>query len=175
MKTAILQNRLQIGRCPAPELMAEGVVVGIGSDRPAPDRPFDMFRHMFQVMRYHARHFRDDTVLPATRVLEMATIEGAKVLGMEHEIGSLEPGKRADLILVDLTAPHLAPLGAPVRRLATFANGGDVEATIVDGQVLMEGRKVHGCDMVAIGREAQAAAARAFERIGFSADQFAWS
>ncbi|MCC6470348.1 MAG: amidohydrolase family protein [Alphaproteobacteria bacterium] len=163
------------GRCPAPELMQRGIVVGIGSDGPAPDRPFDMFRHLFQLMRYHARHFRDDTVLPATRALEMATIEGAKALGMEKEIGSLEPGKRADVILVDLTAPHLAPLGAPVRRLATFANGGDVDMVLVNGRILMEGRKVPGHDMLAIGREAQASASRALERIGFTADQFGWS
>ena len=163
------------GRCPAPELMARGVVVGIGSDAPAPDRPFDMFRHMFQAMRYHARHFRSETALPATRVLEMATIEGARALGLEAEIGSLEPGKKADIILVDLMKPHLAPIGSPVRRLATFANGADVDTVIVDGRVLMAGRTVAGVDERAIIAEAGIAAARAAGRIGLGEPGATWA
>ena len=68
-----------------------------------------MFRHMFQAMRYHRFHFRDPDVLPAGRVLAMATIEAAQALGMEDEIGSLEVGKKADIILIDMQQPHLYP------------------------------------------------------------------
>jgi cytosine/adenosine deaminase-related metal-dependent hydrolase len=114
----------------------------LGSDGTAPDRGYDMFRHMWQCMHYHRRHFRDTSYLPPGKVLEMATIDGARALGMEAEIGSLEVGKKADLILVDLFKPHLYPLNMPVYRIAYFANGADVDTVIVDGKVLMEGRKV---------------------------------
>ncbi len=130
------------GRCPAPELAEQGITVSLGTDAAAPDRPFDMFRNMFQAHRYHARHFRDDRVMPPERLLEMATIEGARALSMESEIGSLEPGKRADIILVNMRQPHLWPPANPLQRLARFANGADVDTTIVGGRVLMRARKL---------------------------------
>jgi 5-methylthioadenosine/S-adenosylhomocysteine deaminase len=130
------------GRCPVPELLDAGVTVMLGSDGTAPDRGYDMFRHMWQCMHYHRRHFRDTSYLPPGKVLEMATIDAARALGLEREIGSLEAGKRADLILVDLFKPHLYPLNMPVYRIAYFANGADVDTVLVDGRVLMEGRKV---------------------------------
>jgi 5-methylthioadenosine/S-adenosylhomocysteine deaminase len=130
------------GRCPATELMAAGVTVSLGTDAAAPDRSFDMFRNMFQAHRYHARHFRDDSVLQPMQLLEMATIEGARALSMEEEIGSLEPGKRADIILVNMRQPHLWPPANPLQRLARFANGADVDTTIVGGRILMRSRKL---------------------------------
>lgn len=155
------------GRCPAPELMDGGVVVALGSDAPAPDRPFDMFRHMFMAMRLHARHFRDETVLPPARVLRMATIDGAKALSLDGEIGSIEVGKRADLILVDLRKPHLAALGSLVEGVVSFASGADVDAVLVDGRILMEGGRVLTLDepaiLAAAGRAAALARARSLE------------
>lgn len=124
-------------RCPVIELLDAGVTVMLGSDGVAPDRSYDMFRHMFQAMRYHRFHFRDPDVLPPGKVLEMATIDAARALGMEDEIGSLEVGKKADLILVDMHEPHLMPLQMPLYRVAYFANGNDVETVIVDGEILM--------------------------------------
>lgn len=129
-------------RCPATELIDAGVTVMLGSDGVAPDRSYDMFRHMFQAMRYHRFHFRDASVLPPGKVLEMATIDAARALGMEKELGSLEPGKKADVILIDMFKPHLYPLNMPVYRVVYFANGNDVDTVIVNGEVLMEGRKV---------------------------------
>ena len=82
-----------MGRCPVPELLDAGVKVMLGSDAGAPDRSYDMFRHMFQCMRYHRRHYRDARVLPPGKVLEMATIDGANALGLANELGSIEPGK----------------------------------------------------------------------------------
>jgi cytosine/adenosine deaminase-related metal-dependent hydrolase len=90
------------GRCPVPELIDAGITVAIGSDGAAPDRGYDMFRHMWQCMHYHRRHARDPLVLPHGKVLEMATIDAARAIGLDNDIGSLEAGKRADLILVDL-------------------------------------------------------------------------
>jgi 5-methylthioadenosine/S-adenosylhomocysteine deaminase len=131
-----------LARCPAIELMDAGVTVALGSDATAPDRSGDMFRHMQQAMHYHKTFFKDPKVLPPGKALEMCTIDGAKALGMETEIGSLEKGKKADVVLVDLARPHMYPLHMPVFRLIHFANGNDVSTVIVDGRVLMRDRKV---------------------------------
>ena len=155
-------------RCPAPELMAEGVTISLGTDAAAPDRSFDMFRNMFQAHRYHARHFQDDNVLPPLQLLEMATIGGARALSMESEIGSLEVGKRADILLVNMRQPHLWPPVDPIQRLARFANGADVDTTIVDGRVLMRGRKLVGQDENAILDRAEKAFRLSMHRAGLA-------
>ena len=89
--TSIVHNPSAImsirGRCPVPELIDAGVTVALGSDGAAPDRSYDMFRHMFQCMHYHRRHFRDSGVLPHGKLLEMVTIDAARALGLEREIG----------------------------------------------------------------------------------------
>lgn len=95
---------------------------------------------------YHRRHFRDAGVLPHGKVLEMVTIDAARALSLDHEIGSLEAGKKADIILIDLYRPHLMPLNMPVYRVTCFANASDVCTTIVDGRVLMEDRRVLSVD-----------------------------
>lgn len=156
------------GRCPALELMADGVVVSLGTDAAAPDRPFDMFRNMFQAHRYHARHFADDAVLPPLRLLEMATIEGARALMMADELGSLEVGKRADIVLVNMRQPHLWPPHDPVQRLTRYANGADVDTTVVGGRVLMRGRRLVGQDEDAILDRAYSAFQRAMARAGLN-------
>jgi cytosine/adenosine deaminase-related metal-dependent hydrolase len=118
----------------------------LGSDASAPDRSFDMFRHMFQCMRYHRRHYRDSRVLPAGKVLEMATIDAAKAMGLDQELGSIEAGKRADIILIDAYRPHLYPLNMAADRVAYYANGNDVDTVLVDGEILMEDRVVKTVD-----------------------------
>jgi cytosine/adenosine deaminase-related metal-dependent hydrolase len=154
------------GRCPATELMAAGVTVMLGSDGVAPDRSYDMFRHMFQAMRYHRFHFRDPDVLPAGKVLEMTTIDAARALGMEDEIGSLEVGKKADIIFIDMLQPHLYPAQMPLYRVAYFANGNDVETVIVNGQVLMLDRQVNTVDVASVLELAQQEIDAALERTG---------
>lgn len=152
------------GRCPVPELLDAGVTVVLGSDATAPDRSGDMFRHMQQCMHYHRRHFRDPGVIPPGKALEMVTIDAARALGMERDIGSLEAGKKADVILVNLNKPHMVPLHMPLYRTVYFANGGDVDTVIVDGQVLMQGRRVLSVDEHAILDSAHAEAEHALER-----------
>lgn len=149
-----------------PELIDAGVTVALGSDGIAPDRSYDMFRHMFQCMHYHRRHFRDAGVLPHGKVLEMVTIDAARALGLERDLGSLETGKKADIILVDLFKPHLMPLNMPVYRVTCFANGADVCTTIVNGRILMEDRQVTTVDETEIMERAQIAADRMLERTG---------
>ena len=151
-------------RCPVTELLDAGVTVMLGSDGVAPDRSYDMFRHMFQAMRYHRFHFRDPDVLPAGKVLEMVTIDAARALGMDREIGSLEVGKKADIILIDLFQPHLFPQNMPLYRVAYFANGNDVVTVIVNGELLMLDREVLTVDETGVlelaQRETEAALAR---------------
>jgi len=144
-----------LGRCPVPELLDAGVTVALGSDAGAPDRSYDMFRHMFVCARYHRRHFRDPRVLPPGKVLEMATIDGARAFRLDREIGSIERGKKADLVLLDARKPHLYPLNMPVDKVTCFANGGDVDTVIVDGRVLMMGGEVKTVDEQAILDRAQ--------------------
>ncbi|MBT3358362.1 MAG: amidohydrolase family protein [Rhodospirillales bacterium] len=155
-----------LGRCPAPELIDQGVTVILGSDASAPDRGYDMFRHMAQCMHYHRRHFRDPAYMPPGKVMEMATIDSAKALGLDDELGSLETGKRADVVLVDMRKPHLYPANMPVTRLAHFANGADVDTVIVEGRVLMKSRKVLCVDEDEILDEAQRETEAALERTG---------
>ena len=154
------------GRCPVPELLEAGVTVSLGSDGIAPDRSYDMFRHMFQCMHYHRRHFRDAGVLPHGKVLEMVTIDAARTLGLEHEIGSLETGKKADIILVDLFKPHMMTLNMPVYRVTCFANGGDVTTTIVNGKLLMHDGKVLTVDEAEVMELAQLATDTMIQRTG---------
>lgn len=154
------------GRNPTTELIDAGAIVMLGSDGPAPDRSYDMFRHMFQATRYHRFHFRDPNVLPAGKVLEMATVDAARALGMEKEIGSLEPGKKADVILVDWFKPHMVPMNMPVYRLVYFAEGTDVATVIVDGRILMRDRRLLTVNQDEILNLAQAEADAAIRRAG---------
>lgn len=155
-----------LGRCPAPELMQAGVTVALGSDATAPDRSADMFRHMQQCMHYHRRHFQDPSWLPPGRVLEMCTIDAARALGREAEIGSLEPGKKADIVLLDLRRPHLYPANMPEFRVVYFANGNDVHSVIVDGKLVLRDRKAVTVDEDAVLDEAEKQTRLMIERLG---------
>jgi cytosine/adenosine deaminase-related metal-dependent hydrolase len=159
--SAIAQVR---GHCPVPRLLDEGVIVMLGSDGTAPDRNTDMFRHMFMAMRLHQRAGRDERLMPPGKLLEMVTIDAARGLNMDREIGSLEPGKKADVITVDLRKPHFAPVNMPVWRVACFASGADVDSVVVDGRVLMRGRHVPHVDVQATLQEAEAETATMLRR-----------
>ena len=155
-----------MARCPVPELIDAGVTVILGSDGNAPDRGFDMFRHMFQCMHYQRTHFHDPSYMPQGKVLEMVTIDSARALGVESELGSLEAGKKADLILVDMEKPHLYPFNMPVYRITNFASGHDVDTVMVDGKVLMEGRVVKSVSESEVLELAQRATERMLDRAG---------
>ncbi|RDJ10516.1 amidohydrolase family protein [Rhizobium grahamii] len=155
-----------LARCPVPELLDAGVVVAIGSDATAPDRSADMFRHMQQCMHYHRTHFHDPSWLPPGKVLEMCTIDAARVLGLDHEIGSLEPGKRADIILVDLRRPHLYPANMPEFRVTYFANGNDVHTVLVGGRVLLRDRNPVNVNEDAVLDAAQRETELLIDRLG---------
>jgi len=124
------------------DLLKFGVTVGIGTDGAACNNSFDMFESMKIAALLQKTHYVDSTVLPAEKVLRMATIEGAKALGLEDIVGSLEVGKKADLILIDFEKPHLTPTHDFYANLVYSAHGSDVVTVIVDGEILMENRKV---------------------------------
>ncbi len=155
------------GYCPVPTLLDRGVTVLIGSDGTAPDRSGDMFRHMFQCMRLHQRQHRDERLMPPGKLLEMVTIDAARGLGLDGRIGSLEVGKEADVITVDLRKPHMAPANMPIWRLACFASGQDVDSVVVGGRVLMEGRRVPHVDVAEVLAAAESETAQMLERTGF--------
>lgn len=163
-------NASIMGRCPAIELMAAGACVALGSDATAPDRSADMFRHMQQAMHYHRAHFRDASVLPIGKALEMCTIAGARALGLADRIGSIETGKQADITAVDLRRPHLMPPNMPVHRLVCFANGNDVSTVLVGGEIVYENGKATRVDETAILDDAARQAAIMIERIGGQSD-----
>jgi cytosine/adenosine deaminase-related metal-dependent hydrolase len=132
-----------LGRCPAPELREMGVNVALGSDAAAPDRGYDMFRHMAQCLHYHRRHFRDPEVMMPLDVLEMCTIHAAQAIGLAKELGSLEAGKKADIVMLDRRKPHLYPPMMPMTTVAQFANAADVDTVIVNGKIRMQHRRTN--------------------------------
>ena len=139
----------------------------IVTDGTAPDRSYDIWRDMkvFQVI--HRIHEHDDSLAPPGRVLEMCTIRAARALGIDHMTGSLEVGKRADIIIVNTNQPHLAPFNIlPEVRLVAHAHGQDVETVIVDGEIMMENRIMLHCDEQRILDDAAAAQKKLFERLG---------
>ncbi len=158
-----------LARCPVTELLEAGANVCLGSDATAPDRSGDMFRHMQQCMHYHRTFHHDPSWLPPGRVLEMCTVDGARALGMEDEIGSLEVGKKADVVLLDMRRPHIYPLNMPVFRLVYFANGNDVDTVIVDGRIALQGRKAMFVDEDEVLDDAQREAERFLDRAGMRA------
>jgi 5-methylthioadenosine/S-adenosylhomocysteine deaminase len=134
--------KLGAGVTPVTDLLAQGIVVGLGTDGCAGNNDLDLFREMGTAARLHKVHRLDPTLLEAQTVLEMATLQAAAVLGWEKEIGSLEVGKQADLILIDLKQPHLTPLYHPFSHLVYAASGADVDTVFIAGQMVMRQRKL---------------------------------
>ena len=154
-------------RCPVVELMDAGCNVSFCTDASAPDRTYDLFEKMRIGARQHRFHFHDGEVLPAGKLLEMVTVDAARCFGLEDSIGSIEEGKLADIILVDIRKPHLTPLWHEPMRMAYQASGHDVDTVIVNGRVLMEGRKAAHVDEPAILEKASEEAWKALRRLGF--------
>ncbi len=130
--------KLASGTMRVEELLSAGVAVGIGTDGAASNNDLDMFGAAFlaSLLQKHMR--KDPTALPATEALAMATISGARALGLHAEIGSLEIGKRADLVIVSGNLPNLVPRYDAYSHLAYATRGSNVRVTVVDGRVLFE-------------------------------------
>lgn len=137
------------GRAPILEMLTRGIDVAITTDGTAPQSSFDLLQAARNVQFAHRLVRSDDYLLPPGRLLEMITIDAARVLGLEAMIGSLEPGKKADIAVFEMRQPHLVPSWMPVHRLIHGASGQDVETVIVDGRVVMENRVVKTIDVAA--------------------------
>jgi 5-methylthioadenosine/S-adenosylhomocysteine deaminase len=135
------------GFAPIPELLEAHVPVGLGTDGAASNNTLDMFETMKFCALVHKNHRWDPTILPAQTVVDLATLGGAACLGMKHTLGSLEEGKTADLIMIDLKKPHLTPVHDAVSHLVYAVRGTDVCTTIVNGTPLMLEKEFLTIDM----------------------------
>lgn len=147
---------------PVIELLKRSCKVGLGVDGV---NVFDMFELMLLAAALLRTHYLDRSLLPARQVLEMATIGGARVLMLDKEIGSLEPGKKADIIVVDLSGkPHLTPVFNKLEALAFAARGTDVDMVMVDGKVVVQDKKILTVDEEKVLEKAKEAAIKYQER-----------
>jgi len=138
--------KLASGIAPVPRMLAANIPVGLGTDGSASNNNVDMFGEMNSTAKLHKVSTLDPTALPADTVLEMATIGGARVLDAENEIGSLEPGKKADLIVLDMNQPHLIPLFNIPSHMVYAARGADVIHSVINGKIVMQDRQLKTLD-----------------------------
>lgn len=151
----VANTKLAQGTARIKDLMDLGITVGIGTDGPASNNNLDMFESMKIAALLQKQFYKDPTVMPAQTALKMATIDGARVVGLEKTVGTLEAGKKADIILVDFRKPHLTPVHDPYANMVYSARGSDVDTVVVDGKVLMENRRVKTLDEEEVMLEAQ--------------------
>ena len=154
------------GVAKVPEMLDDGVNVTLGCDGGPSNNSYDMVREMKLASLLHKVRLLDPLVMDAETVLEMATINGARALGLENEIGSIEVGKKADLILISLQKPHLTPAFNPVSHLVYAAEGSDVNTVIIDGQIVMDKGRVLTLDEERILQRANERGRRLLQRAG---------
>jgi 5-methylthioadenosine/S-adenosylhomocysteine deaminase len=147
--------KLASGTAPVPAYLRAGVPIGLGTDGAASNNDLDMFETMRVTALLHKHESVDPAALPARTILEMATIRGARALGLDARIGSLEPKKRADLITISTSGARQTPLYDPVSHLVYVIHGDDVQNSIVNGQVLMRNRTVQSLNASAVLAEAR--------------------
>jgi 5-methylthioadenosine/S-adenosylhomocysteine deaminase len=137
------------------EMLAAGEAIGLATDGAASNNNQDLFEEMDLAAKLQKAWRRDPRALPAQQVVEMATITGARALHMEKDIGSLEAGKKADLILVDTSAPHAVPMYNPYSQIVYALKASDVRTVIVGGKFVMEDRHMLTLDEKEILLKAQ--------------------
>lgn len=138
------------GVAAVPEMLEEGIAVGLGSDGPMSGNTLDIISLMGYVSKVHKLRKLEPTAMPPGTVVEMATIGGARALHMEDRIGSLEPGKQADLVIMDHSAPSMFPVYDPYAALVYGASPRDVDTVLCAGRVLMRNRKIPHLDIQGI-------------------------
>jgi 5-methylthioadenosine/S-adenosylhomocysteine deaminase len=142
--------KLASGIAPVQQMLAKGVTVGLGTDGSASNNDVDMFGEMSTAAKLHKVRDLDPTAMRAEAALQAATRGGAALLGAEAQIGSLEVGKKADLIMLDMNQPHLTPLHNPVSQLVYAAKGSDVLHSVINGKVVMRNRQLTTLDEAAV-------------------------
>ncbi len=139
--------KLASGIAPVPAFLRAGITVGLGTDGCASNNDLDLFSEMDSAAKLHKVHALDSTVMDARTVLEMATIHGATAIGLEKEIGSLEIGKLADIIVINVNKPHLTPMYNPVSHLVYSIHGSDVQDVIIGGKIIVKDRRMITVDV----------------------------
>jgi 5-methylthioadenosine/S-adenosylhomocysteine deaminase len=142
--------KLASGIAPVAKFLKAGITVGLGTDGCASNNNLDLFEEMDTAAKLHKAHSLDPTVLDAVTVLRMATIEGARAIGLGRVIGSLEKGKEADLIVIDTQKPHLVPMYNPVSQAVYAARGSDVRDVMVAGRLLVRDGRLLEMDLPVI-------------------------
>ena len=130
------------GVAPVPRLLSGGVAVGLGTDGAASNNDMDLWEEMDTAAKLHKLIAKDPTVMNAREVVRMATIGGARAIHMDREIGSLEPGKRADLIVVGMNSPHQTPVYNVYSQLVYATKASDVESAMINGKLVMRNRRI---------------------------------
>jgi len=154
------------GVSPVPDLLAAGVAVGLGTDGPASNNNLDMFEEMDTAAKLHKLVRQDATVMPAKTVFHMATLGGAKALGIDDRVGSLEPGKLADVVLIDARVPELTPLYDVYSHLVYAAKGGNVATVVVNGRIVVRNRRMETVDEGEVLAKARELQGRILESLG---------
>ena len=139
--------KLASGIAPVADLLARGVPVGLGTDGCASNNNLDLLTEIDTAAKLAKVRGLDPTALPARQALALATRMGARVLGLEGEVGMLAPGLKADLVVIDLDQPHLTPLYDPYSHLVYAATGADVQTVVVEGKILVEDRRLLAFDL----------------------------
>lgn len=153
--------KLASGIAPIKEMVEKGVKVGLGTDGPSSNNNLDMWEEIRLSATLHKGYTKDPTAIPAVLALKMATRNGMEILGWTDS-GTIEVGKKADLILIDLKKPHFFPRFNLISHLVYSSNSSDVDTVIVDGKILMEKREVKTLDEERIIFETEK---RAFELV----------
>ena len=167
------QSNMKLGvarAAPVVAALAAGIPVGLGTDGPASNNDLDMFDEMDAAAKLQKFMLGDPAALPAETVFRMATMGGARVLNLHDEIGSLEPGKRADIVLVDTRRPGLTPLYRVYSHLVYAARGSDVTTVIVNGRVVVRDREILTVDEEEVMERARGFGERVREVMGSVAE-----
>jgi cytosine/adenosine deaminase-related metal-dependent hydrolase len=146
------------------ELIQRGARVSIATDGTTPYCSYDLFKDISRAIWTQWMRFKDQSLFPPGKALRMVTIDAANVLGIGDLVGSIETGKRADVIIIDFNRPHLVPGDLIPRMLAFYANGNDVDSVVVDGKIVMRDRRVLTVDQDEVVRQAREESRRAFDR-----------
>ena len=161
-------SKLASGICRVPDLQKAGVNVGLGTDGAPCNNSNDLMQEMKLAAIIHKAVSFDPTTVPAEEVLEMATINGARALGLEDSIGSLEVGKKADFVAVDVDNVRLQPWYSAVSAIVYSAGGSDVDLVVVDGKIVVRGGKLLTMNEEEIIKEAQKRSVDVVARAGLA-------
>jgi 5-methylthioadenosine/S-adenosylhomocysteine deaminase len=146
--------KIAAGAAPVPQMLRAGVAVGLGTDGAASNNDLNLWEEIDTAAKLHKLVSKDPTVITAREALEMATIRGARAIHLDKDIGSLEAGKLADLIIVNANSAHQTPDYDVYSKLAYSTKASDVETVIINGRVIMRNRRVLTIDERSVRRKA---------------------